>query len=604
MSTPPPSDTDMRDARRTGSKRVGPLRGLAPFLKPYTAKLVCAGLALLVAAAGTLALPMAIRGVIDHGFSAEQASQISHYFLLLVGVCVVIGTASATRYYFVTWIGERVVTDVRRSVFHHMLALSPNFFESMRTGEILSRLMADTTLVQTVVGSSASIALRNLVMSLGAIVLMIATSPKLALACFVGVPLVVGFIIFLGRRVRGLSRTSQDRLADMSAGASETLNAMATVQSFTHEDVDRKIFSAAAEDSFNAAIQRTKARAWMTGIVISLVGFCVVGVLWLGANEILAGRMTGGQLSQFILYAVLLASGAGGITEMWGDVQRAAGATERLMEILHTEPAVQAPAQPLAMPVPARGQVRFENVVFHYPSRPDVAALNGFSLAIAPGEAVALVGPSGAGKSTTFQLLQRFYDPQAGQILVDGLRVDAVDPRVLRSRIAVVSQEPTIFSGTIADNILYGRPDASPDEVRAAAVAAAADEFITQLPNGYDTSLLGERGATLSGGQRQRLAIARAILRNAPLLLLDEATSALDAENERLVQQGLNNLMAGRTTIVIAHRLATIQRLKRIVVMDQGRIVAEGSHAELVQGGGLYARLAALQFSDSKALAS
>jgi ATP-binding cassette subfamily B protein len=603
MSNPPPSDAEMRDARRTGSKRIGPLRGLAPFMKPYAGRLVCAAIALLVAAAGTLALPIAIRGVIDHGFSAEQASQIGHYFLLLLGVCVVIGAASATRYYFVTWIGERVVTDVRRAVFHHMLSLSPNFFESMRTGEILSRLMADTTLVQTVVGSSASVALRNAVMASGAIVLMIATSPKLALACFVGVPLVVGFIIFLGRRVRGLSRTSQDRIADMSAGASETLNAMPTVQSFTHENVDRAHFSAAAEGSFNAAIQRTKARAWMTGIVISLVGFCVVGVLWLGANEILAGRMTGGLLSQFILYAVLLASGAGGITEMWGDVQRAAGATERLLEILNTEPAVQAPAHPLAMPEPAKGDVRFDNVVFHYPSRPDVAALNGFSLAIAPGEAVALVGPSGAGKSTTFQLLQRFYDPQGGEIRFDGVRVDAVDPRALRSRIAVVSQDPTIFSGSIADNILYGRPDASAEEMRAASIAAASDEFIRQLPNGYDTQL-GERGVTLSGGQRQRLAIARAILRNAPLLLLDEATSALDAENERLVQQGLANLMAGRTTIVIAHRLATIQRLKRIVVMDQGRIVAEGSHAELVAGGGLYARLAALQFNDSKALAS
>ena len=602
MTHLPPIDIEMRNQRRMGTKRVGPLRALFPFLKPYWRTLICAGIALLVAAAGTLVLPMALRGVIDHGFSAADAGRISQYFLALVGVSGVIGVASATRYYFVTWIGERVVADLRRAVFDHVLTLSPVFFETVRSGEILSRLSADTTLVQTVVGSSASVALRNAVMSVGAAVLMVATSPKLAALCLIGVPLVVGFIVFLGRRVRGLSRASQDRLAEMVALASEVLTAIPTVQAFTHEEVDRARFGDAAEGSFDAAIKRTRMRAFMTGIVIFLVGICVVGVLWVGSNDILAGRLSGGELSQFILYAVLLATGTGGITEMWGDVQRAAGATERLNEILQTEPAVKVPPAPKPLPSPPKGAVRFDNVDFRYPGRPDHAALDGFSLDIAAGEAVALVGPSGAGKSTTFQLLLRFFDPQGGRILFDGVALADADPRAVRARIAVVSQEPAIFSGTIADNILYGRPSASAAEMRAASVAAAADEFIAQLPQGYDT-VLGERGVTLSGGQRQRIAIARAILRDAPLLLLDEATSALDAENERLVQQGLANLMKGRTTIVIAHRLATIQKLKRIVVMEDGRIVGEGSHAELVKDGGLYARLAALQFNEVQSLA-
>jgi ATP-binding cassette subfamily B protein len=468
---------------------------------------------------------------------------------------------------------------------------------------VLSRLTADTTLIQIVVGSSASFALRNLVMGIGAIAMMIVTSPKLAALCLFGVPLVVLPIILFGRRVRRLSRESQDRIADTSAYAGEALSAIATVQAFTHEDVDRANFTRAVEDSFATAIRRTKMRAVMTAFVIFLVGSCVVGVLWAGAIDVLANRMTGGELSQFVLYAVLLATGTGALSETWGDVQRAAGATERLMEILATEPAVKAPPNPAPLPKPAKGAVRFEHVTFRYPSRPDYRALHDVSFTVNPGEAVALVGPSGAGKSTVFQLLLRFFDPQEGRILFDGITMADADPRELRANISLVAQDPAIFSGTIFDNIHYGRPDASPDDVRRAAEAAAADEFIRRLPGGYDAKL-GERGVTLSGGQRQRIAIARAILRDAPLLLLDEATSALDAENERLVQQGLANLMSGRTTIVIAHRLATIQRLKRIIVMDQGHIIGEGSHAELVARGGLYARLASLQFDQARALAS
>ena len=588
---------------RPPSKKLTPLRALKPFLMPYRGMIAAAAIALIVAAMATLVLPAAVRGVIDHGFSAEDAANIGRYFAALIAAAALMGVASATRFYFVTWIGERVVADVRSRVFAHVLSLSPSFFETTRTGEVLSRLTADTTLVQTVVGSSASFALRNLLLALGSLAMMVVTSPKLAALCLIGVPLVVAPIVIFGRRVRKLSREAQDRIADTSAYAGEALNAVQTVQAFTHEDVDRGNFRSAVEDSFIAAIRRTKMRAVMTAFVISLVGAGIVIVLWVGASDVLAGRMTGGQLSQFILYAVFLASGMGAVSETWGDVQRASGATERLMEILSTEPEVQAPPRPLVLPKPAKGAVAFEHVTFRYPSRPEHKALHGVSFALTPGEAVALVGPSGAGKSTVFQLLLRFFDPQEGRILFDGVAIAEVEPRELRRNIALVAQDPSIFAGTIAENIRYGRPDASDAEIHEAAVAAAAEEFIRRLPGGYE-SRLGERGITLSGGQRQRIAIARAILRNAPLLLLDEATSALDAENERLVQQGLANLMSGRTTIVIAHRLATIQRLKRIIVMDQGRIIAEGSHAELVARGGLYARLASLQFDEARALAS
>lgn len=597
---PPPFSTEQ--ARRPASRNLRPLSALRPFLTPYRWAIVAALVALALASGATLVLPTAVRQVIDRGFSNANAGNIGPYFLGLLAVTAFIGVASAARFYVVTWIGERVVADVRARVFNHILSLSPAFFETTRTGEVLSRLTADTTLVQTVVGSSASFALRSLVMVLGALVMMAVTSLKLTALAFVGVPVLLGLIILMGRRVRGLSRLSQDRIAETSALAGEIIGAMQTVQAYTHEEADRRHFGVAIEESFRAGIRRTRMRAVMTAAAFLLVGGCIVGVLWVGALDVLAMRMSSGQLSQFIIYAVLLASSVGALSELWGEVQRAAGATERLLEILATEPDIRPPARPLKLATPAQGRIAFEAVRFHYPTRPDHAALAGVSLQIAPSEAVALVGPSGAGKSTVFQLLLRFFDPTSGVIRFDGIDIAQLDPVVLRSQIALVSQDPVIFAGSVADNIRYGRPSASDAELRAAASAAAADEFIERLPEGFGT-LLGERGVTLSGGQRQRIAIARAILRDAPLLLLDEATSALDAENERLVQQGLNNLMAGssgrgRTTLVVAHRLATVQRLKRIVVMDQGRIVAEGNHAQLIAAGGLYARLAALQFNN------
>jgi ATP-binding cassette subfamily B protein len=586
---------------RAASRKLQPLRALAPYLSPYRWHIAAALVALIVATAATLVLPAAARLVIDRGFSVVNSGHIGRYFMGFLAVVVVLGLASATRYYIVTWIGERVVADVRSSVYSHILSLSPAFFEVTRTGEVLSRLNTDTTLVQTVVGSSASFALRSLVTVLGAIVMMAVTSLKLTLLAFVAVPFTLLMLIMMGRSVRGLSRLAQDRIAYTAALAGETINAIQTVQAYTHEARDRGKFSTATNEAFGAAIKRTRARALMTAMVFILVGACIVGVLWVGANDVLGGRMTSGQLTQFIIYSVLLASSAGALSELWGEVQRAAGATERLLEIVGTRPAIRAPEHPVALPARVAGNVRFENVVFRYPTRPEHAALNDLTLTVQAGAAVALVGPSGAGKSTIFQLLLRFYEPAAGHIRIDGIDTATLDPVALRAQIAVVSQDATIFAGSIAENIRYGRPDATDAEVQAAAVAAAADEFIERLPQRYDTRV-GERGITLSGGQRQRIAIARAMLRDAPILLLDEATSALDAENERLVQTGLANLMAGtggkpRTTLVIAHRLATIQRLRRIVVLDHGRLVAEGDHESLVRQGGLYARLAALQFS-------
>jgi len=585
---------------RPAARRLAPLKALAPFVRPHRALILLALVALAVAAGASLLLPVAARQVIDHGFGHREALHLARSFVELFAVTLVMGLASASRYYLVTWIGERVVADVRNKVFSHVLSLSTEFFERVRTGELLSRMSADTTLVQTVVGSSASFALRSIVMALGALVMMAVTSPKLTAMALLSVPLVLAAIILMGRRVRGLSRAAQDRIAETSALASEVLNAMPTVQAYTHEPTDRSQFADATELAFASGIRRTRFRAVMTAAVFTLVGASIVGVLWIGAIDVAAGQMSSGQFLQFVLYAVLLASSVGALSELWGEVQRAAGATERLMEILATEPQIVAPAQPSRLATPVRGQLEFSAVRFAYPTRPEHAALDDFSLAVAPGEAIALVGPSGAGKSTVFQLLLRFFDPGSGKIMLDGIDIAQLDPAQLRAQIAVVAQEPVIFAGSIADNIRYGRPTADAAEVRAAAVAAAADEFVRRLPQGYETRV-GERGITLSGGQRQRLAIARAMLRDAPVLLLDEATSALDAENERHVQQGLSNLMAGhggraRTTLVIAHRLATIQRLRRIVVMDQGRIVAQGSHAELIQGDGLYARLAALQF--------
>jgi ATP-binding cassette, subfamily B, bacterial len=587
---------------RPKARSLKPLRSLLPFVRPFRVRIALAGVALLVSSAATLSIPAALRALIDRGFSAAQIALIAHYFLLFVLAAAVLGISTAIRFYFVTWLGERVIADIRKAVFANVIGLTPEFFEVTRTGEVLSRLTADTTLIQTVVGSSASVALRNFVMFVGGLVLMFVTSLKLTVLVVGAVLLVMIPLILFGRWVRTLSRKSQDRIADTSARASEVLNAVQTVQAFTHETYERAQFGRAVERSFDVAVLRTRARAAMTAVAIFAVFGSIAGIGWVGAQDVVTHAMSPGQLVQFIFYAGLVAGGVGAMSETWGDLQRAAGAAERLSELLETRPALSAPAKPLVLAEPARGQIEFRDVVFHYPSRPNQAALNGLSLEIAPGEAVALVGPSGAGKSTVFQLLLRFYAPQSGAILFDGIDTAQLDPAALRRHIAIVAQDPVIFSGTIADNIRYGRPEANSADVRRAAEAAAAAEFIEALPHGYETAV-GERGVTLSGGQRQRLAIARAILRDAPLLLLDEATSALDAENERLVQTGLHNLMAGRTTIVIAHRLATIQRLKRIVVMDQGHIVDEGSHAELVAGGGLYARLANLQFSQSMALA-
>jgi ATP-binding cassette subfamily B protein len=589
-------------AGRAKGRSLKPLRRLLPFLKPYGLSIAIAGVALVCSSTASLLLPPALGKLVQNGFSQTLASHINQYFLPLTIIALALAAASAVRFYFVTWLGERVVADIRKAVFDHVIGMTPSFFEVTRTGEVLSRLTADTTLIQTVVGSSASVAMRNAVMLTGAFILLFITSAKLTGLVLGIVLLVLIPLILFGRWIRTLSRKSQDRLADTSAHASETLNAVQTVQAFTHEEFERKQYGRAVENSFDVAILRTRARAVMTAFAMAAVSLCILGVFWIGAQDVVAHRMTIGILTQFAGYALIFVTGMGAMSETWGDLQRAAGASERLTELLTVESDVKAPANPKALPDTARGAVRFRDVVFHYPSRPEAAALNGFTLDIQPGEAIALVGPSGAGKSTVFQLLLRFFEPQQGTIAFEGVNIADLDPVNLRRHIAIVAQDPIIFSGTIADNIRYGRVEATDAEVRRAAEAAAAAEFIEPLPLGYQT-VVGERGATLSGGQRQRIAIARAILRNAPLLLLDEATSALDAENERLVQTGLNNLMAGRTTIVIAHRLATIQRLKRIVVMDQGQIVGEGSHAELVARGGLYKRLADLQFSQGIALA-
>ncbi|MBV9550659.1 MAG: ATP-binding cassette domain-containing protein [Alphaproteobacteria bacterium] len=584
-------------AGRPKARSLAPLKAVMPFLRPYRGRIAVAVLALIVSSTATLSLPFFAQGLLDHGFSAHEAGQVGRYFLAFIAAAGVMGLASATRFYFVTWLGERVVADIRKGVFDNVLGLSPQFFEVTRTGEVLSRLSADTTLIQTVVGSSASVALRNLVTLIAGLILMFLTSLKLSLLVVGAVLCIMVPAILFGRWVRKLSRRSQDALADTSARAGETLNAVSTVQAFTQEAYERAAYAVTIARSFTLAILRTRVRAIMTAVVIFTFFSALAGVLYVGAQDVIAGVISGGLLLRFIMLGGLVAGGVGSLSEVWGDLQRAAGATERLMELLHEVPAIRTPARPKHLPSYPTGAIAFDNVEFRYPSRPETAALNAFSLDVAAGEAVALVGPSGAGKSTVFQLMLRFYAAQKGSIRFDGVDIADLDPVDLRRHIAVVAQDPVIFSGTIAANIAYGRIDATPEEITKAADAAAALEFIEKLPLGFET-VVGERGVTLSGGQRQRLAIARAILRDAPLLLLDEATSALDAENELLVQTALTNLMVGRTTLVIAHRLATIQRLKRIVVMEEGRAVAEGSHAELVARGGLYARLAKLQFSE------
>ena len=593
------SETARIAAGRPKSRSLAPLRQVLPFLKPYRGRITLACLALVASSSATLVLPLFLGRLVDaRGLSAAQAHALSGFYAAFVVAAAVLGLASATRFYAVTWLGERVVADIRKAVFNNVLGLSPQFFEVTRTGEVLSRMTADTTLIQTVIGSSASLAMRNLVNMTGGLVLMFVASFRLALLVIGAVVVVLMPILLFGRWVRRLSRASQDSIAETAARGTETLNAVPTVQAFTQEIYERHIFGEAVERAFGFARERTRARAILTAVAIFTAFASLATVLLVGLHDVIIGRMSGGQLVEFIVFGVLVGGGVGSLSEVWGDLQRAAGATERLMELLHEVPVIRAPAHPLALPANPTGAVSFDNVTFRYPTRPEFKALNNFSLSVKGGEAVALVGPSGAGKSTVFQLMLRFYEAQSGRVQFDGVDISQLDPTTLRRHIAVVAQEPVIFSGSIAANIRYGREEATDAEVRAAARAAAASEFIERLPNGYDT-LVGERGVTLSGGQRQRLAIARAILRDAPLLLLDEATSALDAENERLVQTALANLMVGRTTLVIAHRFSTIQRLKRIVVMDEGRVVAEGNHAQLMAGGGLYARLASLQFADT-----
>ncbi|MCE9648789.1 MAG: ATP-binding cassette domain-containing protein [Parvibaculum sp.] len=583
-------------ARRKPAKAVKPILGLLPFVARYKGMVAAAFVALVLATVATLIVPMAGRRLLDNGFNHANADFIDTYFLALIAVAAMLGIASASRFYFVSWIGERVVADLRQAVYAHVLNLSPAFFEVTRTGEVLSRLTADTTLIKTVVGSSASIALRNVFLFFGAASMMVYTSPHLSGLVLLAIPMIVLPLVIFGRWVRRLSRSAQDRLADTSAFGGESLNAVQTVQAFTHEDLDRKRFAETVERSFDTARSRIVARAVLTALVFFLGLSSVVGVLWFGAHEVVAGQISGGALLQFILYAAFAATSVAALSEVWGDMQMAAGATERLIELISTVPEIRAPAAPIALPAPAQGAIRFESVTFSYPTRPHVSALHDYTLSVAPGETVAIVGPSGAGKSTVFQLLLRFYDPQSGRVTLDGVDVSKADPVEVRRRLAVVPQETVVFGTTIAENIRYGRPDASEDDVRAAATAARIHDFIVSLPRGYDTEV-GERGITLSGGQRQRVAIARAILRNAPVLLLDEATSALDAESETLVQAALEGLMEGRTTLVIAHRLATVLKADRIIVMEDGRIAASGTHDELMRQGGLYSRLARLQFT-------
>ena len=582
------------------------LSGLIPFLKPYRRQFVLAGIALLVAAGATLAIPYAFKQMIDHGFGAAAGGRsienVNATFLALFGVAAVLGVATAARFYMVSWLGERVTADIRSAVYSHVVQQSPEFFETTRSGEVLSRLTTDTTLIQSVVGTSISLALRNTLLFIGGLAMLFVTSAKLTSIILGLLVLVVVPIVLFGRRVRTLSRDSQDRIADASALAGEILNAMPTVQSFTGEQREARRFGASVEQAFQTAMRRIRARSILTMLAIVLVFGAIVFVLWLGAHAVLAGTMTGGDLGQFILYASIVSGAVGALSEVMGEAQRAAGAAERLLELLALRSTIVSPLHPKPLPPRHAGgaALQLADVGFSYPSRPDHAALSHLNLHIKPGETVAVVGPSGAGKTTLFQLLLRFYDPQSGRILLEGTDIRDLDLQVLRGAIGIVPQDTVIFSADAMENIRYGRPEASDAEVIAAARMAAAHEFIERLPQGY-ASYLGERGVRLSGGQRQRIAIARALLKNPPLLLLDEATSALDAESERLVQSALEAAMVGRTTLIIAHRLATVQRADRIIVMEDGRIVETGTHASLVALGGIYANLAALQFHNVQA---
>ena len=575
--------------------RLRPLLKLAPYVMRYRGRALAALVALVVAAVTTLLVPLAVRRMIDFGFSPEGIAMINSYFSVMLAIVAVLAGASAMRYYLVTTLGERIVTDLRRDVFGHLVALSPAFFDTARSGELVSRLTADTTQIKSAVGSSVSIALRNFVLFVGAASMMVVTSPRLSGFVLAAIPLIVLPLVAFGRWVRRLSRTAQDTLADATAYASELIGAIRTVQAFTNERLAATRFDAEVEQAYEAARGSSRARAVLTAIIIFIVFASVVVILWVGSHDVLVGAMSPGRLGQFVLYAAFAAAGLGQLSEVWGEVAAASGAAERLFEIMHVKPAIVAPPLSRALPVPARGDVAFDDVSFAYPARPKAFVLDGVSLAVRAGEKVAIVGPSGAGKSTLFHLLLRFYDPVRGEIAFDGVPVRNADPQAVRSRIALVPQDAVAFAASARDNIRFGRPDATDAEVERAADLAHASEFIRRLPEGFETRL-GERGVTLSGGQRQRIAIARAILRDAPLLLLDEATSSLDAESETLVQTALEELMRHRTTLVIAHRLATVLSCDRILVMDQGRIVEQGTHASLVAAGGLYARLARLQF--------
>jgi ATP-binding cassette subfamily B protein len=582
-------------AKPAALARLRALAVLWRFATPYRARMLVFALALVVAAACFLVIGQGLKQVIDRGFAGGDPQALNQALFFLLGVIVVMSVATWVRFYLISWLGERVIADIRRAVFSRLLSLSPGWFEQARTGDVISRLTTDTALLEQVVGTSVSMALRNGLLGLGALAMLMLTSWKLTALVLLMVPVVIGPIVVFGRQVRKLARASQDRVADLGSYVDEALHEVRTVQAYGHEDEDRRLFGSRAEAAFDTARSRIRVRASLISAVIVLVFTGIGVILWIGGHDVLTGSITPGELSAFVFYAAMVASAAGALSEVIGDLQRGAGAAERLIEILDTRPEITAPAQPLALPEPPIGSVQLQAVTFHYPSRPNQAALQDFSLDVRPGESLALVGPSGAGKSTVFQLLLRFYDPERGTVRVDGVDVKRVDPQALRKRIALVAQEPAIFAASVAENVRYGRPDASDEEVRRACHAAFATEFVEMLPQGFDT-WLGERGVRLSGGQRQRLAIARAILSGRPILLLDEATSALDSESERMVQLALERLMLARTTLIIAHRLSTVKSVNRIAVMDQGRLAAVGSHHELLTGNALYARLAALQF--------
>src|SRR4051794_12964650 len=577
--------------------KLRPLVSLWPYVRRYPWQASAALAALLAAAVTTLVVPIAVRRMIDFGFSRESVDLIDSYFAVMIGVVAVLALSSAARFYLVTSLGERIVADLREEVFGHIVSLSPAYFDVAKSGELVSRLTADTTQVKAAVGATVSVALRNLVLFAGAGAMMVLTSPRLSAFVLGVIPVIVLPLYGFGRAVRRRSRAAQDTLADASAYAAELIGATRVLQAFTNEGLARSRFGAAVERAFLAARHSIRARAILTAIAIFLVSASVVVVLWVGAQDVLAARITAGRLSQFVLYAILAAAGLGQLSEVWGEVSQASGAAERLFEILNVRPAIQPPPRPALLPQPPRGEVSFGDVRFFYPARPSSLVLDGVSFDVRRGEKVAIVGPSGAGKSTIFNLILRFYDPVSGTITCDGVALRDADPAALRRRIALVPQEPVIFAASVRDNIRFGRPQASDAEVEHAAEVAFATDFINRLPHGLDTAI-GERGATLSGGQRQRLAIARAILRDAPLLLLDEATSSLDAQSETLVKAALERLMADRTTLVIAHRLATVLSCDRILVMEVGRIVEQGRHEKLLASGGLYARLAKLQFQD------